>query len=336
RHALLIRQHGLEGVEYIIEAPAVSYPFVHTFRSVLDNLQVPYIIRVHETQSGAWQHWNSGMAAEEGEVQVSPDRLRPLPLPGEARISSVPPAPAEVSESETAEPPWSENMVTFLNRDLSSADRISRRASREEALQAYANLPEPVMIRISAAIHRFLREEAANEVSPEVRDRIAELFGQIRSNPSGNKIGRNRTTVLFEIAALATGMMALPSPVAETAASDSNALNNFLRYNATGFEGRLRDHESSLNGVEDLLADNMDPEDLRPMLEEYSPDVLLDITQDSRGRGGWSLRNILSQLQGPDMDAFRDSYGPRLERLVELYETLRSSLVMRDRPSSNP
>ncbi len=325
RHGLLVRQHDLEGMDYRITAPSVDSRWILRLREILGRTGVPWTLTVRETAAGREQVFESGMSALRGGGALSARRLRPFPAaPG--RTEAEPPAGARVETPGEAEP-WSEAMVDFLNLGLEGPQRLSRRLNREASqAQLIADLRVIQQRALAEEIEVFMAGEGAALPEPRQR-RIAELLRQFRLH-QGETMSRNRTGILFEIAALAVGERLTAEELSAGGDAAIRGVERSLRNNRGMWLSSLANWRESLDALE-ALSREMSAAELEESLSEYSADRVVDISTDVLGRGGLSLREMQAAIEEGRMNVEVEVHDA-VRVIVELYDALRGELRLRE------
>jgi len=325
RHGLLVRQHDLEGMDYRITAPSVDSRWILRLRETLDRTGVPWTLTVRETAAGRERFFESGMSALRGGGALSARRLRPFPAaPG--RTEAGPPAGARVETPGEAEP-WSEAMVDFLNLGLEGPQRLSRRLNREASqAQLIADLRVIQQRALAEEIEVFMAGEGAALPEPRQR-RIAELLRQFRLH-QGETMSRNRTGILFEIAALAVGERLTAEELSAGGDAAIRGVERSLRNNRGMWLSSLANWRDSLDALE-VLSREMSAAELEESLSEYSADRVVDISTDALGRGGLTLREMQAAIEEGRMNAEGEVHEA-VRVIVELYDALRGELRLRE------
>jgi len=325
RHGLLVRQHDLEGMDYRITAPSVDSRWTLRLRETLGRTGVPWTLTVRETAAGREQVFESGMSALRGGGALLARRLRPIPTaPG---LTATEPAATVSAESPAGVEPWSEAMVDFLNRGLEGPQRLSRRLNRGATqAQLIADLRVTQQRALAEEIEAFMAGEGAALPEPR-RLRIAELLRQFCLHQN-ETMSRNRTGILFEIAALAVGERLTAEELSAGGDAVIRGVERSLRNNRDLWLSSLANWRASLDALESLSRE-MSATELEESLSEYSADRVVDISTDAYGRGGLSLRQIQVAVEEGRMnaenevlDAVRDS--------VELYDAMLGELRLRE------
>ncbi|MDL1872113.1 hypothetical protein FBR05_07880 [Deltaproteobacteria bacterium PRO3] len=325
RHGLLVRQHDLEGMDYRITAPSVDSRWILRLRETLDRTGVPWTLTVRETAAGREQVFESGMSALRGGGALSARRLRPFPsAPG--RTEAAPPAGARVETPGEAEP-WSEAMVDFLNLGLEGPQRLSRRLNREASqAQLIADLRVIQQRALAEEIEVFMAGEGAALPEPRQR-RIAELLRQFRLH-QGETMSRNRTGILFEIAALAVGERLTAEELSAGGDAAIRDVERSLRNNRGMWLSSLANWRDSLDALE-VLSREMSAAELEESLSEYSADRVVDISTDTLGQGGLSLREMQAAIEEGRMNVEGEVHDA-VRVIVELYDALGGELRLRE------
>ncbi|MBL7685985.1 MAG: hypothetical protein JNK65_08135 [Deltaproteobacteria bacterium] len=78
RHALLVSQHRLAGLEYVFSAPSVDSNWISRIRTVLQTLQIPFLLRINHLRENREEIIEEGLTAfnlshlDESRVRVIP------------------------------------------------------------------------------------------------------------------------------------------------------------------------------------------------------------------------------------------------------------------------
>ena len=325
RHALLVRQHGMEGLEYRITAPSVNPRWISRLQDILNYTGVPWVLTVRETASGRTRVLENGMEALRGDGAISARPLRPIPaLPGSAAVEA---STNDAIEAQVrSEEPWSEAMIDFLNRGLEGQNRIPHRFNREESMARLIDqLRALQQRRLADSIQDFLMGPAVALPESRVR-RLRELHTQIRIT-QGETMSRSRVGLFFEIAALATGER-LTAEEAAAGGPQLRGLEQNLRNNPALWQTTLESWRRSLEAIEELSS-QMSPEEIEAELAEYSADRIVDISSDVYGQNGMSLRQIGEAIETGRLST-SSNLADAIRESIELYDALRGGLRLRE------
>ncbi len=198
RHARLVHQHGLEGIEYAFRDRSIHPDLVRALVEIFEGSGTPFLIRQHYDSHN--RIWTGKLSYQARNLPIPKSLSRPLPTAARAR-------PQEIRKEEEPGLPWTKEMADLLNHVMSEfAVKFDKVPDIETfATLALKNLRFFDQTRVADRIETYL-EVHPNPNGEQAREFLVE-FRRRRSNT----LSTPASHLLVKIAAVLTGQALPPS-----------------------------------------------------------------------------------------------------------------------------